>query len=70
MPLQPINPGRRTIEDLRESRKTIAKRWSASGHNELPEEPITNYMDVNFILISSKPFISTFDKFNNYASCE
>jgi len=48
VPLQPINPGRRTIEDLRESRKNIANRWSTAGYNELPEEPITNYMDAQY----------------------
>ena len=69
VPLQPINPGRRTIEDIRESRRNIANRWGAVGYDELPEEPITNYMDVNFILISSKQFISTLDDLN-YASCE
>ena len=61
VPLQPINPGRRTIEDIRESRRNIANRWGAVGYDELPEEPITNYMDVNFIRISLKQFISTLD---------
>ena len=44
-----MKTGRRTLEELSVSRRSIVKRWSASAYGELPEEPITNYMDASYI---------------------
>ena len=44
--LNRIKTGSRTIEDLRNSMKAASNRWKISSYDELPEEPITNYMDV------------------------
>ena len=44
--LNRIKTGSRTIEDLRNSMKAASNRWKISSDDELPEEPITNYMDV------------------------
>ena len=44
-----MKTGRRTLEELSVSRRSIVKRWSASAYGELPEEPITNYMDASYM---------------------
>ena len=44
--LNRIKTGSRTIEDLRNSMKAATNRWKISSYDELPEEPITNYLDV------------------------
>ena len=46
-----MKTGRRTIGELSTARKNIARRWGALAYGELPEEPITNYLDVSAHLI-------------------
>jgi len=46
--LNRMKTGRRTIGELSTARKNIARRWGASAYGELPEEPITNYLDAQY----------------------
>ena len=47
IPLNRMKSTRRTIGELGVARQNIARRWSASSYSKLPEEPITNYLDVS-----------------------
>ena len=53
-----MKTARRTLEDLKNSRDAIAKRWlSRTGQGDLPEEPLENYLDVLIFSYNMKLYL-------------